>query len=334
MTATARPDADIEVRSAICMRHQTDSQEMHFCFDCSRMFCAHCQLAEDNCCCHNTDLKSHRTIKLKELLHIRKERIAQLRTQLLQYSIKHETSTNEANKLEAEKNRQIQVLDDVIDQFAEKLHQKVEDLKVSAKQLIQNRARLQWEKSPATSIQQAAVESLSNIHKVRSSLEYEIQHAETDELTMATRSKEMDALGVHLAAFLQSQIQLPEPSAFDLAALRTQLQASIAQMGGEVSRSIEEFTRSLDYRESFPNPESVRLVKQQKFHLRDLVLPSDQNQNPNINNVAHEEDTDIIYFTDEHNASKIKALNLKTRQITGVRKYLRYLIYLVVCVLR
>ena len=159
----------------------------------------------------------------------------------------------------------------MIDQFAEKLHQKVEDLKASAKQLIQNRALLQWENNPATYIQKAADKSLSNIHKVSASLEHEIQRAEMDELTMAARSKEMDALGVQLAAFLQSQIQLPEPSAFDLAALRTQLQASIAQMGCEVSRSKEEFIRSLDYRVSFPNPERVRLLEQQKFHLQDLV---------------------------------------------------------------
>lgn len=315
VTAGPEEEEESETRAAICIRHQTGNQELYFCFDCTRVFCTYCQLADGS----RTNHKPHRTSKLKDLLRIRKERIAQLRTQLKQFSAKHEATTNAANQLEAEKNVQLQTVYDAIDEFANRIHQEVDDLKATARRHLLKRAQQMWENSPVASLHTVAEETLSHVRQVRDSLELEIRRAEADELAMAVGRIEMDALGDQLAAFLDAQVELPERSAFDLTSLRSQLHASVSQLEAEVSRSKETFIRSLHKRELFPNPERVRLVEQQTFHQQELVLPADQNQSPNINSVTHEEDTDIIYFTDEFNPSKIKALNLKTRQLSEVR---------------
>lgn len=287
-----------------------------FCFDCNRAFCTYCQLADYSCANH----KTHRTIKLKELLRQQIQRIAQIRSKLKQYIIKHDTTVNEANKRVDEQNRQLQILNDVIDQFALKLHEEVDELKTIAKQTIQKIAGQKWEKTPATALQKVADETLANIRKVRASLEYEIRRAELDELAMAEKNKDIDALCDQLAAFLQSHIEMPDLSAFDLAALLTHLQATIIQMESKVFLSKAAFIRSLDFH-VFLNPERVRLVEQQTFEAQSLVLPSDKKKTSTISGVAHEENTDIIYFADESNPSKIKSLNLKTKQIAEVRVF-------------
>ena len=317
MAKAAWGDSEVDVRPAICVRHPPNNQqnqEMFFCFDCNRAFCTYCQLADDN----RTNHKPHHTIKMNELTRVQKQRISQIREQLKQYIVKHDSTINEMNSSVSEKQTQIQKLHNLIDQFANRLHQEVEDLKDRAKDLIKNRALLIWDKSPITSIQQAAEATLANIREVRASLEYEIRRCEMDELAMAERSREMDALSDQLAAFLKSEIRLPAASAFDLTALHIQLQSSIAQLEREVSHSKEEFVRKLECRVLFPNPESVRLVEQQAVPAQKLVLPSDQNKTPWVNGVAQEEGFDIVYLTDNYNPSKIKSLDLKTHRIADV----------------
>ena len=251
-------------------------------------------------------------------MRIRTERIAKIRQQIKEYNVKHDSTISEMNKSIAIKQNQIQMLDDVIDQFSYRLHQKVEDLNVKAKELIKNKASFIWEKSPITSIQHEAEVTLANLNEVRDSLEYEIQRCEMDELTMAERSKEMDALSDQLETFLQSQIQLPTSAAFDLSALCTQLLDYIEHLELEVSHSTEAFVRKLDSSVMFPNPDSVRLVEQEAVPAQKLVLPSDQNQTSWVSGVAQDEDSDIVYITDEKNPSRIKSLNLKTHRIAEV----------------
>ena len=314
-------DSDANVRPAtpaICVRHPTSNQqnqEMVFCFDCNLAFCTFCQLADDT----RTNHKPHRTIKMTELVCIRKERIALISDQLKQYIVKHDSINNEMNNNINEKQKQIQLFNNMIDQFVQRLHQEVEDLKVRAKDMIKNKATLIWDRNPITSIQKIAEETFVNIRQVRASLEYEIRRCEMDELTMAERSKEMDALSDQLAAFLQSQIQLPAASAFDLKALRTQLQASIAQLEIEMSLSQKAFVRTLDSRVMFLHPDRVRLVELQAVDAQKLIVPSDKNKSPLVNGVAQEEDSDIVYITDNKNPSKIKSLDLKTHRIAEVR---------------
>ena len=303
---------------AICVRHPTtkqQNQEMFFCFNCNRAFCTFCQLADDT----HTNHKPHRTIKMTEFMSIRKERIAKISEQLEQYIAKHDSIINEMNNNIDEKKKQIQLFNDMIDQFVQRLHQEVEDLKAKAKDMIKNKATLIWDRSPVTSLKNTAEETLANIRQVRASLEYEIRRCQMDELTMAERSKEMDALSDQLAAFLQSQIQLPAASAFDLKALRTQLQASIAQLESEMSLSKEAFVRTLDSRVMFPHPDRVRLVELQAVDAQKLIVSSDKNKSPLVNGVAQEEDSDIVYITDNNKPSKIKSLDLKTYKIAEVR---------------
>ena len=255
---------------------------------------------------------------MKELVSFRKQRIAKIREQLKQYIDKHDSTINKMNASVTEKQTQIQMLHDVIDKFAHRLHQEVDDLKSKAKDLIITRASCIWDNSSITSIQQAVEATLSNIREVRASLEYEIRRCEMDELAMAERSREMDVLSNQLAAFLQSQIRLPAASAFDLKALRTQLQASIAQLERQVLRSKEAFVGKLASRGLFPNPERVRLVEQQSVPAQKLVLPFDKYKTPLVNGVAQEEDSDILYLTDYNNPSKIKLFDLKTHRIAEV----------------
>ena len=314
MNKEAMGDSEIDVRPAICVRHppsRQENQEIFFCFDCNRVFCTYCQLFDDN----RTNHKQHCTIKIKELTRIRKERIAKIRQQLKECIIKHDSTINETNKGIDKKQDQIQLLNDVIDNLAHRLHQEIDDLKVKAKDMIKIKASLIWDKSSISSIQQIAEETLANIREVRASLEYEIRRCEMDELAMAERSREMDALSDQLAAFLKSKIQLPAPAAFDLTGLRNQLQESIEQLECEVSRSKDAFIRKLDSFILVPNSESVRLVEQQAVLTQNLVLPSDQNQCPWITGVAQEENSDIVYITDSNNSSEIKSLDLKTHRI-------------------
>ena len=173
----------------------------------------------------------------------------------------------------------------------------------------------------AASLHKVADDTLSKIRQVRTTLEYEICRAESDELVMAERSNEMDALGNQLAVFLQTQIQ-SDPTAFNFVDLHTQLQTSITKLEHEVSRSKETFIRGLVNCLTFSNPERMRLVEKQTINCR-VVLPTDKNKLPKVKGVALKEHTDIIYFTDENNPSKIKLLNLKTNQVGEVHnKYL------------
>ena len=292
-------DSDANVRPAtpaICVIHSTSNQqnlEMFFFFDCNRAFCTFCPLADDN----RTNHRPHRTIKMKELMHNRKERITKIRKQFKQYITKHYRTMIEMNNNIDQKQKQIQLFNDIIDQFVQRFHQEVEDLKVRAKDMIKSKATLIWDRSPITSLQTAEEETLANIRKVCASLEYEIRSCEMDELTMAERSSEMDALSDQLEAFLQSQIQLSTASAFDLQALRTQLQASIAQLEIELSLSKEAFVRKLDSRVMFANPDRVRVVELQAVSADKLILPSDKNKSPLVNGVAHEEGSDNVYIT-------------------------------------
>ena len=317
MAKAAWGNSAIDVRPAICVLHSPNNeqnQEMFFCFDCNRAFCSFCQLADDSL----TNHKPHRTIKINELTRVRKQRIAQIREQLKQYSVKHDSTINAMNANVSEKKTQIQTLHNLIDQFAQRLHREIEDLKVRAKDLMKNKASLIWEKSPITSIQQVAEATLANKSEVRASLEYEIRRCEMDELLLAQGSKEMDSLSNQLEAFLQSQIELPAASAFDLTTLRTQLQASIAQLERQVSHSKNAFVRQLESRVLLPKPDSLRLVEQQAVPAQKLLLPSDQKKTMSTNGVAQEEDSDIIYLTDLNNSSKIKSLDLKSHRIAEV----------------
>ena len=313
-TTTAWRDAKLQIRPAICVWHPEGNKEKFFCIDCNQAFCTLCTLADDMCAIH----KSHLTIRMNEWLGERRKRIKQLQTQLEEYSTKHNKATKEADKRVDEKNRQLQALFETIDQFTDTLHQEIDALQVRAKRLVQKNADQIWEKSSAASLHKAADETLSKIRQVRTILEYEIRRAELDELAMAESSNEMDALGNQIDAFLKTQIRLPDASDFNLVDLRTQLQTLITELHHEVSRSKETFIRGLD------NTERVRLVEKQTIDLQSLVLSTDKNNLPKVNGVALEENTDIIYFTDENNPSKIKSLNLKTNQVGEVHnKYLK-----------
>ena len=77
---------------------------------------------------------------MNEWLSERRKRIKQLQTQLEEYSTKHDKATKEAEKKRVdEKNRQLQALDETIDQLAHTLHQEIDELQVTAKKLVQIR---------------------------------------------------------------------------------------------------------------------------------------------------------------------------------------------------
>ena len=73
--------------------------------------------------------------------------------------------------------------------------------------------------------------------------------------------------------------------------------------------------------EPVPDGDSVRLEEQQSFNAESLVLPFDPKKRARISGMAHEgtEEGHILYFTDANNPSKIKSLNLKTRQLAEVQ---------------
>ena len=124
---------------------------MFFCYDCNGVFCSYC--VDDNL----TNHKPYSTIQMQKLMRIRKKRIATIREQIKEFIEKHDSTNNEINKNEDEKQKQIQFSNDMIDQFAKKLHREVDDFKVGAKDMIKTNASNTWNKNPTTSTQQVAV---------------------------------------------------------------------------------------------------------------------------------------------------------------------------------
>ena len=128
----------------------------------------------------------------------------------------------------------------------------------------------------------------------------------------------MDALSDQLEAFLQSQIQLPAAYKSDLMTQRTQLLTSIAEVEHNVLLLMEAFVQTFNTRVMFPNPKTVRLFEQRLFNEQCLVLSSDQFKSAKVNGMALEEESDILYITEERNPSKIRSLELKTRKLVEV----------------
>ena len=81
---------------------------------------------------------------------------------------------------------------------------------------------------------------------------------------------------------------------------------------------MEAFVQTFNTRVMFPNPKTVRLFEQRLFNEQSLVLSSDQFKSTKVNGVALEEESEILYITDERNPSKIKSLELKTRKLVEV----------------
>lgn len=176
-------------------------------------------------------------------------------------------------------------------------------------------------------MQHVTDETLPDRLDVCASLEAAILRVEADERVLAAESDEMDALGDRVADFLQSQIQLPGLSAFDLTAFHRQLEASRKLLALDLMNSRDEFFSRIDEYTPVPEPENEPLERErlaaipEREPVEELqsfgasVLQSDQNVALFISGVAHEENTDTIYFTD---SSKINSFDLKTERCSQV----------------
>ena len=268
-----------------------------------------------------TDMPETRTDERQDVL-IRRERIAQLRGLIKQFNSKDSAAIGDMWDLIHEKNSQIDLLDDLIDQVARKLHHQIDELQATAKETVEKTALQMWEASPTGSLVQKANEKLLPGRMLCASLEDEIQRAEADEVVMLSRSEVVDALGDQLVALLQSQIRLPTASSFDFATLWNRFQKSSEEMGLIMSRSTEAFIRSLDNQMpavSIPNEDNVQLEEQQSFEAESLLSPFERNNKfVRVNGAVYAGEEHILYFTDYRNASKIKSLDLNTRQLAEV----------------
>lgn len=136
MSTTAEPVTKPAVRKATCIRHPDGNQEMFFCTDCIRVFCTRCRLDDDSGVNH----KEHHLIRLDEQLHAKRQRIAQLRVQLEQCGTDLEAAVAAVDEVSREKGRQLVALDNLIDEWSQRFHQRVEEFNSRAKQFIRNKA--------------------------------------------------------------------------------------------------------------------------------------------------------------------------------------------------
>ena len=296
---------------ALCVRHQ-NCKELHFCFDCGRVFCAECRTFGIERLNHI----SHRTSPLQEALQQRLERLAAIRVLIDEYVAKHDSLLDALQKLENEQQAQLDDLNNVIDEFATQLHREVDNIKNETKQTIAKRAATIWAANPESTRQNEINKELTNLHEARVMIDHEVCLCERDELYLVEKNKDMESFASELSEFLKKTYQIPEKSCYNLYELRRELLDQMAQL----NRSKDQFIRCLQEPSPFPRPEKLSIVPNSLVSVpkEKLLLHNDRNELWIRGVMQALEKSNAIYFVDAKN-SKIKLLNLNSNQLTEVK---------------
>ena len=174
-------------------------------------------------------------------LQQRRERIAAIKSDVKKYTEKHDTLRQSISfELVDAKKKQLQSGFDIIDEFAQRLHRKVDFLKSSLKATFEQQAELKWASGTNASLIDDAEKALDTARTARAGLEHEMCRAELEELHLVEGSREMEALADRIANFVRLDVRLPAATDFELRDLNERLNASVAAFEAQVSEKLDE----------------------------------------------------------------------------------------------
>ena len=305
------PSGEEALHRALCVRHP-NCKELHFCFNCNRVFCSECKTFGIERLNH----LSHHTTLLQEALQQRLDRLAAIQVLIGDYVAKHDNLLDALQKLENEQKAQLDDLNCVIDEFAAQLHREVDNIKNETKQTIAKRAAAIWAANPETIRQNEINKELANLHEARVMIDHEVCLCERDELYLVEKNKDMESFASELSEFLKKTYQIPEKSCYNLYELRRELLDQMAQL----NRSKDLFLRCLQEPSPFPRPEKLSIVPNPLVSVQKekLLLHNDRNELWIRGVMQALEKSNAIYFVDAKN-SKIKLFDLNSNQLTEVQ---------------
>lgn len=316
--STCTSSSEEAIHRALCVRHP-NCRELHFCFDCSRVFCADCKTLGIERLNH----LPHRTATLQVALQQRLDRLFAIRKLVSDYILKHDMLVEALLKLETERKTQLDDLNGLIDEFADQLHREVDRIKNDAKQIIANRAVSIWETNPANARQKEIDKELSQLHEVRGLIEHEMCLCDRDELYLVEKNKDIESFAVEISGFLKKTYEIPDRSSYNLFELRRELQDQMAKL----NQAKDLFLPGLQTPSSFLHPDKLCILPSiVNFPKEKLLLPNDKNELWIRGVIQGIDKNDSIYFVDAKN-SKIKLLDIKLNQLTEVRILFYYNIH-------
>lgn len=311
-------DRDDGIHRALCVRHP-DCKDLHFCNDCSLVFCAECRTIG----IERVNHLQHSALPLPQVLNQRNERMKGIQKLVQEYndfSQKHDIALDAIQKLKSERNAQLVDLNKAVDEFAAQLCREVEKMKADAKNILAKRAAAIWVENPEDSLQKEIDLELSRTRDVLALIDHEVRLCDRDELYLIEKNKELEKFASDLSELQQKTFHVPDKACDRLTALRQELFDQMTQLQGELNRSKSWFLKGLQQPPPFPRPDQLSLVLNAvvTFPSAKLVLPTDQDKSPVIRGVCLiDSKSDAIYLVDRNN-SKIKELDLKTSQLTEV----------------
>lgn len=302
---------------ATCVRHPKESREMHFCFDCSSVFCGACRATGHEGVTHLT----HRTLSLEYMWTQRNERLSTIRQLINDYVKKHDLLQSALLNLEDEQKAQMNQLNDMIDEFASQLCRQVELMKQKAKDSIAMRAVKIWSTNCAEVCRKAIDKELQKMRGVLAGIDREMRLCDCYELCFLEKNKDLESFASELLEFQKKTFDIPDNSCYELSELRRELKEQTARLQRELNRAKDAFLKGLqDTSPSpFPNPDRQSLLPTvaHSFPKEKLQSPNDQNPVSACGVIPSNDETDCIYFVDGLN-SNVKMLDLKTCQCTEV----------------
>ena len=300
-----------EMYRALCVRHP-NCEELHFCLNCSLVFCADCRKLGME---HVNHLK-HRTEPLQNVLNQRKERLTAIRKLIKEYK-KHDTTMEAVLKMRAD---QLEALNTRVDEFAAQLVDEVETIKVEAKLTIAKRTAAIWsENSDITRLKQIETE-LTEMSDMRAMIDHEVLLCDRDELYLIEKNKDIENYANKLSDFKQNSLEIPDKCCLQLFELQRELLDHITRIQRELSSAKDRFLKGLQEVSPFPNPDQLSVVANPvaTFSKEKLLLSNENNKSPSIRGVVPvDKNTDALYLVTYDNPT-IKQLDMKTSLVTEV----------------
>ena len=268
-------NAEEEIHRALCVRHPK-CKELHFCFNCSLVFCADCRKLEMERVNHLKHLTEH----LQNVLNRRNEQMIAIRKIIKDYIEKHDTTMERMLKLQEEQTAQLKNLNKSVDKFAAQLVAEVENMKVEAKLTIATRAAAIWSENPEVTGLKKIETELSEIRDIRAMIDHEVRLCDRDELYLIEKNKDIEKYANKLSEFKQKSFEIPDKCCLQLFELQRELLDHMKRIQRELSSAKDKFLKGLQEVSPFKNPDKLSVVAKPvaTFPNEKLLLPSEKKQ--------------------------------------------------------
>lgn len=248
------------------------------------------------------------------------ERLATIRKLLDDFDKKHEATSNDLQRLDAEKQSQLDELNSLFDKYADQLHREVEDIKRNAKKSIANRAAEIWAANPEISRKQELSEELGKLHEIRTALDQVLKRCDSDDQYLIEKHDSLENSMGEISEFLRKECQIPDKLCYNLSDLRREIKDRMMQFEREFNSAKDTLLTNLKEPYPFPQPDKLSFQTPATLTIskQNLILPNDNLKLTSFKGIIPTSDMeDNIYIVDSDN-SKIKRLDLKTNQPTEV----------------